>query len=45
MPRAQPPNPFVGHWRLTHMEVWDSAALDLVVTAFVKFDANGQGDR
>lgn len=37
-------NPFVGRWRITHMEVWDSAALDLVVSAFVKFEADGQGE-
>ena len=37
-------NPFLGRWRIERMELWDRRALDLVVPAFLQFDAEGQGE-
>jgi hypothetical protein len=38
------PNPFVGRWRITEMELWDREDLDLVGPAFVEFDREGMGE-
>lgn len=35
---------FVGHWRITWTEVWDSDALDLSGPAYIQFDDEGLGD-
>ena len=34
---------FVGRWRITSIEDWDQADLDLVVPAFIEFDSRGGG--
>ena len=44
MPKSRVSNPFVGRWRITEMELWDRAALDLVVPAFIEFDDDGMGE-
>jgi len=33
----------VGRWRISGMELWDQAALDLVEPAFIKIDPSGTG--
>ena len=35
--------PFVGYWRLVHMEEWDQDYLDLVEQAHIEFDEHQQG--
>ena len=36
--------PFIGRWRLVHMDEWDRAYLDLVEEAYIAFDENLQGE-
>ena len=36
MPRAR--NPFIGYWKITRMDEWDSAYIDLVVPGFFEFE-------
>jgi hypothetical protein len=43
MARSKAKNPFVGRWRITEMELWDREAIDLVVPAFIEFNADGSG--
>ena len=43
MNRVANHTPFVGYWRLVHMDEWDQAYLDLVEEAYIEFDDNGQG--
>ena len=38
------PNPFVGRWHITEMELWDREDLDLVGPAFIEFDREGPGE-
>jgi hypothetical protein len=40
---AKAESPFVGRWRITEMEVWDSDFLDMEVQAFIEFRKNGMG--
>lgn len=37
------PKAFAGKWRITETELWDDDALDLVVPAYITFDADGIG--
>jgi hypothetical protein len=37
------PNQFLGHWRITEMEVWGRDYLDLVVPAYISFDEDDDG--
>ena len=36
-------NPFIGTWRIVHMEEWDNDYLDLVVPAFIKVEKDNSG--
>ncbi len=36
MPRIK--DPFIGHWKITRMDEWDSAYIDLVVPGFIEFE-------
>lgn len=36
MPRTR--NPFIGYWKITRMDEWDSAYIDLVVPGFIEFE-------
>lgn len=38
------PNPFLGPWRIIHMEGWDQEYVDLVVPGFIRFDPDEQGE-
>ncbi len=29
---------FIGYWRITKMDVWDTAYVDLIVPGFIAFD-------
>ena len=40
---AKQTNPFIGKWRITHMEVWDQEFVDLVVPGFIQFDEDNLG--
>ena len=45
-PKTGPPspaNPFIGHWRITEMELWDREALDLLAPAFIRFEDDRMG--
>jgi len=33
-----------GRWRIVETELWDQAALDLIVRAYMRFDRNGLGE-
>ena len=35
---------FDGKWRITAMDLWDQESLDLVVPAYLQFDAGGLGE-
>ena len=37
-------NPFRGRWRITEMEQWDREYRDLVVPAFIEFNARESGE-
>lgn len=36
-------SPAVGRWRIVEMELWDSDAVDLLGSAHIEFDRDGQG--
>jgi hypothetical protein len=36
-------NPFLGHWRITEMELWGREALDLLGPAFIRFEDDRMG--
>lgn len=38
-----PTNPFLGHWRITEMELWGREALDLLGPAFIRFEDDRMG--
>lgn len=31
----------IGYWKITKMEVWDAAYIDLVVPGFIEFEMEG----
>jgi len=37
-------DPFLGEWRITEMEVWDSEYIDLVVPGFIRFEDRQSGE-
>ena len=43
MAKGKPHNPFVGRWRITHMEEWDQDFVDAEVEGYFEFDAGGAG--
>jgi hypothetical protein len=42
--KAEPTNPFVGRWRITHMDQWDQDFVDAEVEGYVEFDPRGSGE-
>ena len=36
--------PFLGRWRIDHMDEYDRDYLDLVEPAFIRFDPGGSGE-
>jgi hypothetical protein len=44
MPKPKPKSPFVGRWRITHMEQWDQNFVYEEEEGFFKFDENGRGE-
>lgn len=43
-PAAKRGNPFLGTWRITEMEVWDSDYIDDVVPGFIRFEDRQSGE-
>ncbi len=41
---ARPQSLIEGRWRIVETELWDQAALDLVVPAYMRFDRSGLGE-
>src|SRR5262245_27053846 len=39
MAKAKPINPFVGRWRITHMDQWEQAFVDAEVEGYFELDA------
>ena len=39
----RPKNPFLGDWKIVHMDVWDQDYVDLVVPGHIKFRDDGRG--
>ena len=39
-----PNDPFLGHWRILEMELWDRDYIDLVVPGHITFTSEGQGE-
>jgi hypothetical protein len=37
------PEPYVGKWRITHMDEWDQDFVDLVAPGYVKIQKDGSG--
>ncbi len=37
-------HPLLGKWRITNMELWDAAFIDLLGPSYIRFDANGGGE-
>ncbi len=37
-------NPLLGKWRITGMDLWDAAHIDLLGHGFIRFDADGGGE-
>ena len=37
-------HPLLGKWRITSMELWDAAFIDLLGPGYIRFDANGGGE-
>lgn len=35
--------PFIGRWRIRHMEMWDQDYVDLVVPGFIEVEPDGMG--
>lgn len=42
--KAEPTNPFVGRWRITHMDEWDQDFVDAEVEGYIEFTADGSGE-
>jgi hypothetical protein len=36
--------PLIGRWRITSMEFWDAAFVDLLGPGCIRFDADGEGE-
>jgi hypothetical protein len=41
--KSKPASPFLGRWRITHMDKWDQDFVDAEVEGFVQFDGDGSG--
>ncbi|GGC73271.1 hypothetical protein GCM10011504_58330 [Siccirubricoccus deserti] len=37
-------HPLLGKWRITGMELWDAAFIDLLGPGYIRFDADGGGE-
>ena len=37
-------HPLLGKWRITSMEIWDAAFIDLLGPGYIRFDADGGGE-
>ncbi len=37
-------HPLLGKWRITSMELWDAAFIDLLGAGYIQFDADGGGE-
>lgn len=37
-------HPLLGRWRITSMELWDAAFIDLLGPGYIRFDADGGGE-
>ena len=37
-------HPLLGKWRITSMELWDAAFIDLLGPGYIRFDADGGGE-
>jgi hypothetical protein len=37
-------HPLLGKWRITSMELWDAAVIDLLEPGYIRFDADGGGE-
>lgn len=37
-------HPLLGRWRITSMELWDAAFIDLLGSGYIQFDADGGGE-
>lgn len=44
MAKTKPANPFVGRWRITHMDLWDQDFVDAEVVGHFTFAADGSGE-
>jgi hypothetical protein len=44
MAKAKPASPFVGRWRITHMDQWDQDFVDAEVEGHFTFAAGGSGE-
>lgn len=43
MAKSKMANPFVGRWRITHMDEWDQDYVDEEVEGYIEFDVKGTG--
>lgn len=41
---TKPANPFVGRWRITHMDLWDQDFVDAEVVGHFTFAVDGSGE-
>ena len=37
-------HPLIGTWRITEMELWDGAFIDLLGPGYIRFDPDGRGE-
>ena len=44
MAQAAPINPFVGRWRITHMDEWDQEFVNAECQGYFEFDPRGTGE-
>jgi hypothetical protein len=44
MAKARPINPFVGRWRITHMDLWEQDFVDAEVEGYFEFDVENTGE-
>lgn len=44
MAKTKPASPFVGRWRITHMDLWDQDFVDAEVEGHFTFAADGSGE-
>jgi hypothetical protein len=42
--KSNPLAPFVGRWRITHMEAWEQDFVDAEVEGYFEFDRKGSGE-